>query len=100
MLGFSCSLERLRGNLMVEKSLSIAVVSALGKVVATVLIGCFAIGITALANTVIGKFLLIGISGWIAVNVFGLELSSVREAAEILRNDPHYIVELGLDALL
>ena len=40
------------------------------------------------------------ISGWIAVNVFGLELSSVREVAEILRNDPHYIVELGLDALL
>ena len=40
------------------------------------------------------------ISGWIAVNVFGLELSSVREVGEILRNDPHYIVELGLDALL
>jgi len=83
-----------------EKSISIAVVNALGKIVATVLVGCFAVGITALANTVIGKFLLIGISGWIAVNIFGLELSSVKEIAEILRNDPHYIVELGLDALL
>lgn len=83
-----------------EKSISIAVVNAFGKIAATVLIGCFAVAITALANTVIGKFLLIGISGWIAVNVFGLELSSVREVAEILRNDPHYIVELGLDALL
>ena len=85
---------------MMEKSISIALVTAFGKIVATVLIGCFGIGITALANTVIGKFLFIGISGWIAVNVFGLELSSVREVAEILRNDPHYIVELGLDALL
>ena len=85
---------------MMEKSISIAVVNALGKIIATVLIGCFAVAITALANTVIGKFLLIGISGWIAVNVFGFELSSVREVAEILRNDPHYIVELGLDALL
>ena len=85
---------------MMEKSISIAVIKAFGKIVATVLIGCFAVGITALANTVIGKFLLIGIAGWIAVNVFGLELSSVREVAEILRNDPHYIVELGLDALL
>ncbi len=85
---------------MAEKSISIALVTAFGKIVATVLIGCFAVGIIALANTVIGKFLLIGISGWIAVNVFGLELSSVREVAEILRNDPHYIVELGLDALL
>ena len=85
---------------MMEKSISIALANAFGKIVATLLIGCFAVGITALANTVIGKFLLIGISGWIAVNVFGLELSSVREVAEILRNDPHYIVELGLDALL
>lgn len=85
---------------MIEKSISIAVINALGKIVVTVLIGCFAVGITALANTVIGKFLLIGVSGWIAVNVFGLELSSIREVAEILRNDPHYIVELGLDALL
>ena len=85
---------------MMEKSISIAVIKAFGKIVATVLIGCFAVEITALTNTVIGKFLLIGISGWIAVNVFGLELSSVREVGEILRNDPHYIVELGLDALL
>ena len=67
---------------MMEKSISIAVINAFGKIFATVLIGCFAVGITALANTVIGKFLLIGISGWIAVNVFGLELSSVREVAE------------------
>ena len=83
-----------------EKSISIAVINAFGKIVATALIGCFVVGITALANTVIGKFLLIGISGWIAVNVFGLELSSVREVGEILCNDPHFIVELGLDALL
>ena len=85
---------------MMEKSILIAVINALGKIVVTVLIGCFAVGITALANTVIGKFLLVGVSGWIAVNVFGLELSSIREVTEILRNDPHYIVELGLDALL
>ena len=100
MLGFGCSLDRLKGNLMMEKSISIAVINAFGKIVATALIGCFVVGITALANTVIGKFLLIGISGWIAVNVFGLELSSVREVGEILPYDPHYIVELGLDALL
>ena len=60
MLGFGRSLERLRGNLMMEKSISIAVINAFGKIVATVLIGCFAVEITALANTVIGKFLLIG----------------------------------------
>ena len=67
---------------MMDKSISIAVVNSFGKIIATVLIGCFAVGITVLANTVIGKFLLIGISGWIAVNLFGLELSSVREVAE------------------
>ena len=57
---------------MMEKTISIALVTAFSKIVAIVLIGCFAVGITALANTVIGKFLLIGISGWIAVNVFGV----------------------------
>jgi uncharacterized membrane protein YesL len=82
MLGLCYSLVRLRGDLMMDKSISIAVVNSFGKIIATVLIGCFAVGITALASTVIGKFLLIGISGWIAVNVFGLELSSVREVAE------------------
>jgi len=48
----------------------------------------------------IGKFILIGIAGWIAVNIFGFEMSSVREMSEVIANDPHYIVELALDAFL
>ena len=83
-----------------ENSLSIAVVNASAKIITTVVLGCFAIAITALANTMIGKFTLIGISGWIAVNVFGFEMSSVREMSEVIANDPHYVVELALDAFL
>ena len=83
-----------------ENSLSIAVVNASAKIITTVVLGCFAIAITALANTMIGKFILIGISGWIAVNIFGFEMSSVREMSEVIANDPHYIVELALDTFL
>jgi len=83
-----------------EQRLSIALVNASAKVIATVLVGCFAVAITALANTVIGKFILIGISGWIAVNIFGLEINNVKEFVEVVRNDPSYLVEAGLDVFL
>ena len=83
-----------------QSAVSIAVVNAFAQIMIAVLVGCFAVAITALANTMIGKFILIGISGWIAVNIFGFELSSVKDMSEVIANDPHYVVELALDAFL
>ena len=83
-----------------QSAVSIAVVNAFARIMIAVLVGCFAVAITALANTVIGKFILIGISGWIAVHIFGFELSSVKDMSEVIANDPHYVVELALDAFL
>ncbi|MDB2403041.1 hypothetical protein N9W43_07565 [Litoricolaceae bacterium] len=83
-----------------QSAVSIAVVNAFARIMIAVLVGCFAVAITALANTMIGKFILIGISGWIAVNIFGFELSSVKDMSEVIANDPHYVVELALDAFL
>ena len=50
-----------------QSAVSIAVVNAFARIMIAVLVGCFAVAITALANTMIGKFILIGSSGWIAV---------------------------------
>ena len=50
-----------------QSAVSIAVVNAFAQIMIAVLVGCFAVAITALANTMIGNFILIGISGWIAV---------------------------------
>ena len=83
-----------------QSAVSIAVVNAFARIMIAVLVGCFAVAITALANTMIGKFILIGISGWIAVNIFGFELSSVKDMSEVIANDPHYVVKLALDAFL
>ena len=83
-----------------QSAVSIAVVNAFARIMIAVLVGCFAVAITALANTMIGKFILIGISGWIAVYIFGFELSSVKDMSEVIANDPHYVVELALDAFL
>jgi len=32
--------------------------------------------------------------------IFSFELSSVKDMSEVIANDPHYVVELALDAFL
>jgi len=68
-----------------------------GRIIVSVILGMFALTITALLNTAIGKIVLIGISSWVAVNIAGIDITDVKGMVSMVKDDPTYAVEFAVE---
>ena len=70
------------------------------RLLCTLILSLTAVVCTALWNTAIGKVMSIIIAGWLAVNVFGLDLTTVESVTTTVKDNPHVIVDTALEWLL
>ena len=67
------------------------------KIILGLILGIFALVITALVNTAIGKIVLIGVASWVAVNIAGIDITDVKGMVTMLKDDPTYAVEFAVE---
>lgn len=67
------------------------------KIILGLVLGTFALVITALVNTAIGKIVLIGIASWVAVNIAGIDITDVKGMVNMMKEDPTYAVEFAVE---
>lgn len=67
------------------------------KVLLGLILGTFALIITALVETAIGKVVLIGIASWVAVNIAGIDITDLKGLASMVKEDPTYIAEFAVE---
>lgn len=67
------------------------------KVLLGLILGTFALIITALVETAIGKVVLIGIASWVAVNIAGIDITDLKGLASMVKSDPTYLAEFAVE---
>ena len=74
-----------------------AVSNFLAKVTLGLILGTFALIITALIETAIGKVVLIGIASWVAVHIAGIDITDIKGLASMVKSDPTYLAEFAVE---
>ena len=69
----------------------------IGRLILGLTLGMFALVITALVNTAIGKVVLIGVASWVAVNIAGIDITDVKGMVGMMKDDPTYLAEFAIE---